>query len=191
VEPQTLTCDQVDERDLEAGYLAGRLTEDEGVAYEAHVFACDRCWSRLQAALAVSAAARSRTRRLRWPVPLAAAAALAALLASGWWLTRRQPAGPEPLRGDTDSLVVLPRVDTAGVLVSFGRVTGADRYHVRLFSEAGTLMAERESADTAVRLPLQPGPGPALLVQVTALDALSEPLASSRLIPVDRSSPPR
>jgi hypothetical protein len=42
-----------------------------------------------------------------------------------------------------------------------------------------------------VRLPLQPGPGPALLVQVTALDALSEPLASSRLIPVDRSSPPR
>jgi len=175
-----------------AEYLAGRLTEEAGTAYEAHLFGYERCWSRLQTALAVSAAASPATRRrLRWPLPLAAAAALAALLAGGWWLTGRQAAGPEPLRGDADSLLVLPRADSAGVVVSFGRVAGADRYHVRLFTEAGTLVAERESGDTTLILPLPPGPDQRLLVQVTALDALSETLASSHLIPVSPSSPPR
>jgi hypothetical protein len=177
-----LTCAEVDARDLEAAYLAGRLDEATAEAFEAHYFGCDRCWSVVQRAIEVRAAQAPPARRvLGWQRPLAAAAVLVLLVGAGWWaaLQRAQPG--DPLRGTGDSLAVrLERAAGAADLV-WPAWTGADRYRVRTYDANGVLLDEREAADTTLQLALPPG---AAFVDVTALDPLREPLARSGLVPI-------
>jgi hypothetical protein len=197
VEPGLLTCQEVDERDLEAAYIAGRLTEDEALAFEAHVFECDRCWPALQTALAVRAAqparsiiARARPRRAWWPL---AAAAVATVVAGTWWISARDfgRGSPDAMRGGRDSIPVRATRSAQHITVQFDSFPGADRYRVRLYTESGALLAEREIGDTALEVPLPPDSAPAvIIVHVTALDVLRQTLASSGLVPLSRSPSP-
>jgi hypothetical protein len=206
MEQTALTCEQVDERDLEAGYLAGRLSEEEASAFEAHFFGCERCWALLQNAQAVAAARRASSgggsRRSWHLLPLASAAVLVLLAGGGWWLTqRRGPAATETLRGSTDSITVDLEATVSGVAGRFTPFPGTDRYRVRVYSAQGDLLAEQETADTTLSISLPttrrrpggggaaPAPAPAgLLAEVTALDVLRQPLASSGLVPVRQSA---
>jgi hypothetical protein len=198
VEPTALTCEQVDERDLEAAYLAGRLSEADGEAYEAHVFSCERCWAVLRTAQEVAAArlpAAGHARR-RWLVPLALAAGIGALLVGTVWLSpNRQSTDPSALRGAASEIAVQLDTRQGAVAIRFGAVAGADQYRIRLFSGDGELLEERTTSDTSLTLtPAGAGSarGPSgLLLEVAALDPLLEVLASSGLVPVEPPPPSR
>jgi anti-sigma factor RsiW len=53
----SMTCDDVDESDLDVRYVAGTLAPAEAEAFEEHFFACERCWSLVQQGLALRAVA--------------------------------------------------------------------------------------------------------------------------------------
>ncbi len=204
-----LTCADVEARDLDAGYLAGRLSPDEAAAYEAHYFACERCWAALwlaseaRAALAPVASAgaapavaprlapRHRARRRFWG--LASAATL--LLAAGTlqFLSSRGQGGSEAavLRGPADSISVRAAIADDTLSASWASVPDADRYRVRLFGAEGEVLAERETADTAVTIAVESLDASARTGarywQMLALDRLRRPLSRSPLTP---ASPP-
>ena len=93
-----ITCELVDERDLDTRYLAGRLNPEEAEGFEAHFFGCERCWELVQQGLAVrialgadavapqlpATASRQGKPGGRW-WGLAAAAAVAAVVVGTWW----------------------------------------------------------------------------------------------------------
>jgi hypothetical protein len=179
-----LTCAEVDDRDLESGYLAGRLTAEEAEAYEAHYFGCERCWRTLETALAVRSARGAR--RAPFGVWALAAAAIAVLaVGAGWWATR-SPAPPvDALRGGGEAPAVRMHETPAGLAVAWAPHARADRYRVRVFSADGGLLLERLTEDTAVVF--APPPGAAFL-DLTVLDALRAVVSGSGLVPV---APPR
>lgn len=51
-----IDCARIEAGDLEARYLSDRLTDEEAEAFEAHYFACDKCWTSLQRAIEMRAA---------------------------------------------------------------------------------------------------------------------------------------
>jgi Putative zinc-finger len=195
-----LTCADVEARDLDAGYLAGRLSPEEAAAYEAHYFGCDRCWATLRlasearAALAVGAPAvvhRRWRRRHIWG--LASAATLLLVAGTVQFLSSRRPIGSEAavLRGPADSISVHSAAAEGTLSASWASVPDADRYRVRLFDAQGEVLLERETADTALTISLDsltalPRSG-ARYWQVLALDRLLRPLSRSPLTP---ASPP-
>lgn len=199
VKADPLTCHQVDERDLEAAYVGGRLTEADALRFEAHVFACDRCWRKLQVALAVTALAAApatpaRPRGTWLPWSLASAAAVATVVLGTWWLAARRSDrdSPAAMRGVRDSIGVQAAVTGRGVAIRFSGFAGADRYRVRLFTPDGSVVAERETPDTVLEFSLlaqSPASFGTLVAEVTALDVLRQPMASSGLVPL-RQSPP-
>ena len=66
--PRQLTCVEVDRDDLEERYLAGRLSEPDAEAFEAHYFACERCWSTVSRGLEVRAAGGAGAAAAGWPL---------------------------------------------------------------------------------------------------------------------------
>ncbi len=198
MEPRAITCADVDARHLEAAYLAGRLSAADAEAFEAHYFACDRCWMLVQQAAEVRAAlsdrpgsgivptARTRGSRLRRLIPLLAAAAV--ILAVELWL---RPSAPPPTaiyRGGDSSLRAVARATVESLGVSWERRAGVGTYRVRLFGADGRLLAEHESVDTALAVSRSVIPsGTRAYWEVDALDSLREIFAHSPLIP---ASPP-
>lgn len=193
MEPRAITCAEVDERHLEAAYLAGRLSAEDAEAFEAHFFACDRCWALVQQAAEVRAALTERPRtgavrttgarrgRLRRLVPLLAAAAV--ILAVELWLRPSASPPAAVYRGGDSSLRAVARVTTDSLGVSWERRAGAGTYRVRLFGADGRLLAERESADTALAVSRRAIPsGAHAYWEVDALDSLREIFARSPLI---------
>jgi hypothetical protein len=177
-----LTCAEVDDRDLESSYLAGRLTAEEAEAYEAHYFGCERCWRTLETALAVRSASGARRPARFGGRALAAAATVVLAVAGGWWITTRGPASPDDaLRGAGDVLAVQLVRGPAGLEVSWVPRPDADRYRVRIFGADGGLLLERSTADTAV---VVTPPAGAAFVEVTVLGALLQVLDGSGLVPV-------
>jgi len=181
--PETvLTCAEVEAQDLEARYLAGRLSPGEAEAYEAHYFGCERCWTALRlatearAAFAVPRVARRGFRWARWALP--AAAALAAV--GVWQLVVRDQSPTAAFRGDTYSLTVTAVARADSVRATWPRLAGADVYRVRAFTPDGVLRWERETADTTLAGPF----GGELLLHVAALDPLRAVVAQSRLVRV-------
>ena len=179
-----LTCGDVDVGDLDVRYLAGTLSETEAEAFEAHYFACERCWTAVSRGLEVRAAMDAeRTAgdgtagRIalapppvvdhRTPVPAAhgrarrprwsaLAAAAALLVAVAIW--RADDAGAPTagtLRGPADSLRVVAVVRGGGVHASWAGARDATHYRARLLSGDARLLLERETADTAVAAPLE------------------------------------
>jgi anti-sigma factor RsiW len=176
-----LTCAEVDDRDLESGYVAGRLTAEDAEAYEAHYFGCDRCWRALETALAVRSAHGARRRALSGVRALAVAATAVIAVAVGWWATRA-PAPPiDTLRGGVEAPVVRIDVVPAGLALAWAPTTGADRYRIRVFSSDGGLLLEHLTTDTTVVL--APPPGAAFL-DLTVLDALRDVVSASGLVPI-------
>lgn len=176
-----LTCAEVDDRDLESGYVAGRLTAEEAEAYEAHYFGCDRCWRTLETALAVRSAHGARRRAVFRVRALAVAATAVIAVGLGWWTTRTPTPPTDALRGGVEAPVVRIDETPAGLAVAWAPYTGADRYRVRVFSSDGGLLLERLTADTTVVL--APPPGAAFL-DLTVLDALRDVVSASGVVPI-------
>lgn len=187
-----MTCELVDQRELDRRYVAGQLNEDEAAAFEAHYFGCDRCWSLVKggadvraafAASGVAPAARPRT----WWKPLAIAAGLG-LVALGVW----RVAGPgvtadrDAIRGDRDSLAVHSELSVGLWRANWPSVLGAASYRVRVFTGDGQLLLTRESADTTVTLSADSlatlGRGGTLYLEVQGFDRLLRPVARSPLV---------
>lgn len=184
-----LTCAEVDERDLEAGYLSRRLSPEVVAAYEEHYFGCDRCWRALQRATETRSAFGVRGAsgaRSRWPpLGLAAAAVLVIAIGAGLWSRREPPPSLVAMRGPGEALVVRTTATENSLTVTWSPVPGAEQYRVRLHGAAGDALFEREIADTVVAVPvdsLEPGVRDgALFWQVQAIDRLRQPLRQSAL----------
>ncbi|HEY7635350.1 MAG TPA: zf-HC2 domain-containing protein [Gemmatimonadales bacterium] len=187
-----VTCERVDESDLDTRYLAGTLSEEEASAFEEHYFGCDRCWALVQQGIAaraglVSEAKAKRTRpRVRAWWGLAAAAAIAAI-GIGLWRWTIPPAGQSAVtavRG-RGTLVLQPSATSAGAAVAWSPVSDADVYRVRLYSSDGTLLKEREVSDTSLNVPLDSiphlSPGAKAYWDVEALNRVREPVGRSQL----------
>jgi hypothetical protein len=196
-----ITCAAVDERDLDTGYLAGRLSEEQAEAFEAHFFGCERCWTLVQQGLGVRSAfqpdsspgrfspsvtgRRARTPRRWWG--LAAAAGIAAVALGVWRMSDLSgPSRPEDVfRGEDRAFSVSPLASDAALGVSWPRVATADVYRVRLYAADGMLALEREIADTSLSISRDsvatlPG-GAEMFWQVQALDRLRNSVAGSDL----------
>ncbi|HEX9581533.1 MAG TPA: hypothetical protein VF970_10550 [Gemmatimonadales bacterium] len=198
VDPSALTCEQVDERDLEAAYLASRLAEPDTEAFEAHVFGCDRCWALLQSAQVVAGAApprpaavsSPRRRRLTIFLPLAAAAGIAALLLVRSPSAPVAPGVPQSgaLRGDGDSLPVRTTLADQQIEAVWPALSRADVYQLRLYAPDGSLLLQRETRDTIAAVAVDSlrlgSDVQTVYWQVQALDQLRQPLARSPLTPV-------
>lgn len=175
-----LTCADVEARDLEAAYLADRLSPDDALAYEAHYFGCERCWAALRLATEARAAfaaesateshvsrgasgfaaqpARPRSRRsLAWGLAAAAvlvvAVGIQVLDAPGdaGFLNEETP--ETALRGTATVLELRPSVVSDSLSVVWSAYPDADRYRVRLYRADGSVLFDREISDTTITVP--------------------------------------
>lgn len=182
------------QKDLVPLYLAGKLTESEAEAFEAHYLGCPKCREDVRAGAAlrelygrpaVAAAGVPRPPRRTW-LPLAAAAAIAFVAVGVWqWSRRAEDSGSATVRGtNAPSLVVkianTPERDTA---VSWTPLPDATTYQVQVFGSDGARVSttdvnEPQLSFRAGVLPT-PVPGQFLAVEVRALDALGRVAATS------------
>jgi len=199
-----ITCEIVDQGDLDTRYLAGQLSPEGAEAFEAHFFGCERCWELVQNGLAIRSAfaadlpARSPAfaaspRRPSWQWRGLAAAGIAVLALGVWQVALQRDRGvPEDVfRGESPALPVAASADSASLKAAWPRVPDADVYRVRLYRADGLMAMERETTDTSVAVPLGTSTiarDTGLFWQVQALDHLRNPVARSDLT---RAAPPQ
>ena len=156
-----------------AAYLDNALAPSDRTRVEAHAAECDECRAEL---IESASLLRTQPQVHRWYVPAGAvAAAAAAVLLLIWVRPASTPTGTtgyrEPAVTTTVApVVVAPRgvVGPAPVNVPAGALRGvtagarlfvwtavprADRYRLALFDEAGSVVWETQTADTAAPLP--------------------------------------
>lgn len=139
-----------------AAYVHGDARGEQRASIEGHLAACDECRAEVADVARIARTApvsRPVTRRL-W-IPAAAAAALVLL----WVGPRAFRQQVEEHRDDAVTMTVAPRaiapigpVDAANALI-WSSVPYANIYRVRLFDQDGTLLWEREVADTTLPVP--------------------------------------
>jgi anti-sigma factor RsiW len=140
-----------------AAYVDGSIDGEERFSIQAHLAACAECRAEVaEVSRIVRTAPAARRLPSRIWIPTAAAAVFALL-----WLgprAGRERAEPE-LREEAVTMTVPPRpitpagtVDTVRALV-WSSVPYANSYRVRLFDADGTVLWEREAADTVVPIP--------------------------------------
>jgi hypothetical protein len=202
VSVKEIDCTRIEERDLVTLYLARKLPESEAEAFEAHYFACERCWADLQRAAEIRAGfgkpalvhfprpgharrALPSARRWRW---LAAAAALALATLGVWQLAHRGAPPAEPvLRSGTTGSLPLQIEAGPGPQIELRWPSHADAqiYVAEVFTSDGVSVWKRETSET--RVSLDQGtlparrPGVSLLAKVEALDAMRQVVAKSEL----------
>jgi hypothetical protein len=196
--PRPITCELVDELDLDTRYLAGGLGEEDAAAFEAHYLGCDRCWALVRGGVAVRVGEASAT----VPRPAATAPPQLSLparrppglrpVAFGVWRfsTGGAPEAANALRGAEADLLVSAELTATDWRVTWPRVVGAGRYRIRIFTEDGALRLERETGDTVIAGPAADlgGPGP-FLADVEAFDAVLGTVARSALTRVHGPGP--
>jgi CHAT domain-containing protein/TolA-binding protein len=104
-EVKAIDCGYVQDHDLVKSYLGGGFSEEEAEAFEAHYFACDRCWEEVNTANQIRAATTSansrrdtgvrvryppRVARPQWRALALAAAVAVALFGGGLIYLRSQ-----------------------------------------------------------------------------------------------------
>ena len=147
-----------------AAYLDHALAPADQSGVEAHLADCDACRAEV---VDVARLMRARRSPRRWYLPVGAVAAAAAALLL--LIPRTGQDGPgspdyrEPVVGTTVAPVAIaPRgaIRTAARLI-WSSVPHADRYEVALFDDAGHVLWETQTSDTAALLPdsvrFQPG----------------------------------
>ncbi len=186
-------------RDLVPLYLAGRLSEADAEAFEAHMLGCATCREDLGAGAAlrelygkpaVTALPPPAPARRTW-LPLAAAAALA-LLAVGVWNSRRpvEVIGQPVLRGaSTGGLQVDVQSGPEGSIeLAWPAHPNAAAYEVQVIATDGVSMWRAEAREP--RLSIAPGvlptpaPGQSFVVEVQALDSMGQVVAASYPTPL-------
>jgi anti-sigma factor RsiW len=178
-----LTCSEVERDELDLKYLRGELSPEQAEAFEAHYFACDRCWELVHAGAEIRAARPARGRRRVLPWPLLAAAVLVGAVGIGLWRSQRpNPPADSERAGSPGALLLGVSGDATTLTASWSPLAGAAGYRVRLFAPDGAVLSERETTDTSVSLSRGslPSSGP-FFWQVQALDRLGGELARSAL----------
>ena len=199
-----MDCKRTDEIDLAALYLAGRLSEGEAEAFEAHYLTCERCAAGLRQAGEIRAA---MGRPVLVPAPgqaersggswrevgtlLAAAATVAA-----FFFGMRQVAEREPLVRDgvlrsasADAVELSITPETGGaVVLAWPAHPRAHSYRIEIVRSDGVPVLKSETEDRRVvlavgDLPERPDNVP-LLARVEALDALGQVIAASEPRPL-------
>lgn len=191
---QPLTCERVDQGNLDRRYLGGQLPEVEASAFEAHFLGCDRCWNLVKGGVGVRAALRtggalSAGGRRTWWKPLAVAAGIG-LVALGTWQTvvLRDPAPRDAVRGIADSLAVQSGATASGWHAAWPADSTVTQYRVRLFAADGRLLLTRELTDTSLEIAATSVP-PAdrhapLFLDVQGFDFMRRPVTRSPLHPL-------
>ena len=170
-----LNCDEITERVLIEGYVAGRLGEAETEALESHYLTCARCQNELRLALAIREALPevregglhapaepgvsviSRRFKVRTAAALAAAAVLAGLLLVRPSQLDREPAPAQ--RDEATGVEVAPSLRAPGGVVAavesfqWSQVPGADLYRITVYDAEGTVVWEVETRDTVITPP--------------------------------------
>lgn len=183
--PPALTCEQVDQEELDTRYLRGQLDAARAEAFEAHYFGCDRCWglvqggNQIRAAQSVSTPPKSRSNRVWWIAAVAAFAAVAGVSV----LRELRTDGPEPvdtLRGGMADLAQpVATAEPNRLTLAWKKVPDAASYRVRLFGGDGTMLIQREVTDTSFSIARDSIASPTLQLvwQVHALDRLGGEMA--------------
>ena len=168
-------CDEITDRALIEGYVAGRLGEAETEAFEAHYLTCERCQNELRLALAIREALPevreagllapaepevgviSRRFKVRTAAALAAAAVLAGLL-----LVRPSQLDEESApvhRDEATGVEVAPSLRAPGGVVAavemfeWSQVPEADLYRITVYDAEGAVVWEDETRDTSITPP--------------------------------------
>lgn len=187
-------------------YLSGELSEREAEALEAHYFACDDCWRRIEAARSLRASALEADVHLtdgqgpaigRRARRAAAAAVAVTALAMGLWQVagtgeEDRQTGPT-FRGEEAALELQTGVRGGTLSLGWKPHPGAVRYRVRVHAPDGRLLLERRVRRTRLRVELSelPSAGSALPVYgtVEALDRLDRPVARTGPVRAPPESP--
>jgi len=215
---QTPTCPYGPESDIDARYLAGSLSAEESEAFEEHYFGCDRCFAAVQRGTEIRAAmspvtvkgsiagqsqATPITRRPRrfssWQPVLAAAGLIIVAVGVREVATRRDstegaPALPtiDAPRGAANAFNLTSHATSTVLAAAWSRPSTARSYRVRLLATDGSLLFEREIADTSIMLSRDLVRGnDRVYWEVQALDALRGVVATSPVVQAQTSpSPP-
>ena len=168
-------CDEITDRALIEGYVAGRLGEAETEAFESHYLTCERCQNELRLAVAIrevlpevreaglhapaesEVSVISRRFRVRTAAALAAAAVLAGLL-----LVRPSTQDEESApvhRDEATGVEVAPSLRAPGGVVAavesfqWSQVPAADLYRITVYDAEGAVVWEAETRDTLITPP--------------------------------------
>ena len=168
-------CDEISDRALIEGYVAGRLGEAETEAFESHYLTCERCQNELRLAVAIrevlpevreaglhapaesEVSVISRRFRVRTAAALAAAAVLAGLL-----LVRPSTQDEESApvhRDEATGVEVAPSLRAPGGVVAavesfqWSQVPAADLYRITVYDAEGAVVWEAETRDTLITPP--------------------------------------
>lgn len=207
-----IDCARGDRHELVARYLAGTMSGPEAEAFEEHFFGCEECWAAVRRGVEVRAAfqepageaspASASTahvaplvrRRAWWP--LAAAAALLIAAVTSWRVMALHHPGATTLDQERSAgaPAVHVRTDTGALAVTWSPVPSAAGYRVRLFTADGSVLLDREVADTALApstaVP-NASPGARVFWEVDALNGVRDVIARSALTAARVPAAPR
>lgn len=213
------SCPYGADSDVDARYLAGTLSPEESEAFEEHYFGCDRCFDAVKRGSEIRAAMlrplsavhdqtnpgatpilKTRRRFSPWQPALAAAAVVIVALGIRKMAapgpvaeTAAPPASANAPRGAAPSFNLTSHATSAVLVAAWSPPSAARSYRVRLLGADGTLVFERETADTSIMLShdLVLGKTTPVYWEVQALDALRSVVATSSLVQAQTSpSPP-
>lgn len=190
----SVTCPHEGEGEVRSSYLAGRLSESDAKAFEAHYFECDRCaeavtlGTKLRAAFGrtpVAPAAISPSPSRAW-LPLAAVIAVALLGFGVWRIARREAieSAPSVPRAAHEALAIdVARAAEGGFTLTWRPPPGAASYKVEVFGADGGTLWSGESREPRLRIRgddlRATGGAPPPQVQVEAFDAMGQMVARS------------
>lgn len=195
-----MTCELVDQNELDRRYLEGRLSDAEANAFEEHYLGCDRCWELVKGGAGIRAAlhrggAIQAGRPRRWWTPLAIAAGLG-IVTFGTWrvVTPRDVATPDAIRGAGDSLAVQSAFSAGAWHAAWPADSAMAWYRVRLFAADGRLLFTREVTDTSLDISAASlsatDRGAPLYLDVQGFDLMRRPVKRSPLLPLNPSGDP-
>jgi Putative zinc-finger len=213
------SCPYGTDSDIDARYLAGALSAVESEAFEEHYFACDRCFGAVQRGAEIRAAMslgtsevspeaeprvipieRSVRRFSTWRPAMAAAALVIFALGIRQVIARRPLTGrtaglPSPSidapRGARPPFTLTSHATSAVLVAAWSPPPGARSYRVRLLAIDGSLLFERETADTSVMLSSELiRDGTPVYWEVQALDALRSVVATTPVVRAQTSPGP-
>jgi anti-sigma factor RsiW len=215
---QEMNCPYGDDSDVDARYLAGTLSAEESEAFEEHYFSCDRCFAAVQrgneirAALLLPISTESiepppmvmpllhpRRRFTAWQPVLAAAAAVILVLGVRQLNAPRRGASTptagatsDASRGAAPALTLTSHATSAVLVAAWSPPSAARSYRVRLLATDGSLLFEREIADTSIMLSrdVLRGGNTTVYWEVQALDALRSVVAISPVVQAQTSPGP-
>jgi hypothetical protein len=161
-----LTCEEITKRGLFEAYLAGKLSEAETEAFEAHYLTCSRCQTELRLGAGIrellpevrtapeSLDIRGEQKSRRWfrrNAQVGAVAAAVAAVLIGVILVEPGGREPSPHREGVPETAGAPGVEAPKGEVEtvqtfrWTAVPGADLYRVTLYSDAGDVLWQEET----------------------------------------------